>query len=103
MSYFLRQIGDCIWIIGHMPVGEGQPPFLSAFHGRFGTDFRIVGSFSDTTGVLVPGYDMGVLAFRITFEGDEVILVEDRTDSGPPGCTGGPGACPAVRELRRAH
>jgi hypothetical protein len=103
MQYFLRQTGDCIWIVGYMPFDGGQAtPFLTAFHGRLTTDFRIVGTFSDLDGVLVPGYDTGPFAYRVTFEGDAVVLVEDRTSSGPPGCRGGaPGGCPPPRQLRR--
>lgn len=103
MTAFLRQVGDCIWIIGYAPM-EGTPdvPLLNAFHGRLRTDFRIVGTFSNNTGSLVPGYDDGVLAYRITFEADEIVLVEDRSSSGPPGCSGGAGTCPPLLELRRA-
>lgn len=100
-SYFLRQIGDCVWIIGHVPLEPDEPPFLSAFHGRLEPDFRIRGTFSDTTGSLIPGYDYGSFVYRIEFSGNEAILVEDREETGPPGCSGGSGPCPEPRELRR--
>lgn len=102
MKYYLRESGDCIWIIGYLPPGPGQAaPLLTAFHGRLTTDFRIVGTFSDLTGVLVRGYDKGPFAYRVTFDGDAVVLVEDRAAGGPPACSGGAGNCPPPRELRR--
>jgi hypothetical protein len=101
MQFFLRQIGDCVWIIGFIALEPDEPPFLTAFHGRLEPNFRITGTFSDTTGVLVPGYDNGRFVFRIEFSGNEAILVEDRAETGPPGCSGGPGSCPEPRELRR--
>ena len=100
---FLRQNGDCIWIVGYVPLGDDQPPFLTVFHGRLGTDLRVVGTFSDITGELVPGYNHGDAAFRVTFEADDVLLVADRTSTGPPGCFGGEGPCPEPLELRRAN
>jgi hypothetical protein len=101
VPFYLRQIGDCIWIIGFIALEPDEPPFLTAFHGRLENDFRITGTFSDTTGVLVPGYDNGPLAYRIEFSGSDVLLIEDRSDTGPPGCSGGTGPCPEPRELRR--
>lgn len=100
---FLRQYGDCIWIIGYVPLGDDEPPFLTAFHGRLGTDLRVVGTFSDITGELAPGYNHGDAVFRVTFDGADVLLVADRTDTGPPGCFGGDGPCPAPIELRRVN
>ncbi len=100
---FLRQNGDCIWIVGYVPLGDDEPPFLTVFHGRLGTDLRVVGTFSDITGELVPGYNHGDAVFRVTFEGEDVVLVADRTGTGPPGCFGGEGPCPAPIELRRAN
>ena len=90
LTAFLRQIGECIWIIGYAPM-EDRPdvPLLNAFHGRLGTDFLIVGTFSNNTGSLVPGYDDGELTYRVTFEGEEIVLIEDRSAGGPPGCSGG--------------
>ncbi len=99
---YLRQIGDCVWIVGYVPM-DGEAPFLTAFHGRLGSDLRIVGTFADLTGELVPGHNHGDAVFRITFEGDDVVLVEDRSATGPPGCFGGDGPCPEPTELRRAE
>lgn len=100
-NVYLRQVGDCIWMVGLVPF-EGEAPFLTAFHGRLGSDLRIVGTFADLTGELVPGHNYGDAVFRITFEGEDVVLVEDRTSTGPPGCFGGDGPCPEPTELRRA-
>jgi hypothetical protein len=98
---FLRQNGDCIWIVGYVPLGDDEPPFLTVFHGRLATDLRVVGTFSDITGELVPGYNHGDSVFRVTFEGEDVVLVADRTSTGPPGCFGGDGPCPEPLEFRR--
>jgi hypothetical protein len=100
-NVFIRQLGDCIWIVGYVPF-EDEVPFLTTFHGRLGTDLRIVGTFADITGELVPGHNQGDAVYRVTFDGQEVVLVEDRTTTGPPGCFGGDGPCPAPLELRRA-
>jgi hypothetical protein len=101
VPFYLRQIGDCVWIIGFIALEPDEPPFLTAFHGRLEPDFRITGTFSDSTGVLVPGYDNGQFVYRIEFSGGDPILIEDRSATGPPGCSGGPGSCPEPRELRR--
>jgi hypothetical protein len=98
---FLRQNGDCIWIVGYVPLGDDEPPFLTVFHGRIGTDLRVVGTFSDITGELVPGYNHGDAAFLVAFEGEDIVLVADRTETGPPGCFGGDGPCPEPLKLRR--
>ncbi len=103
MVSYLRQIGDCVWIVGHVAIGDGEPPFLSTFHGRLGSDFLIVGTFADMTGQLIPGYDHGDAVLRVTFEGEDMVLVEDRTNTGPPGCFGGDGPCPEPLELRRTE
>lgn len=98
---YLRQVGDCIWIVGYVPLGDDEPPFLTVFHGRLGSDFRIVGTFADINGSLIPGYDTGDAVFRVDFEDGEMVLVADRTSTGPPGCFGGEGPCPSPMELRR--
>jgi hypothetical protein len=99
---YVRQIGDCIWIVGYVPLGEDEPPFLSVFHGQLGSDFRIVGTFADINGANIPGHDTGDAVFRVDFEDGELVLVADRTSTGPPGCFGGEGPCPSPIELRRA-
>ncbi len=92
---FLRQNGDCIWIVGYVPLGDDEPPFLTVFHGRLGTDLRVVGTFSDITGELVPGYNHGDSVFRVTFEGEDVVLVADRTARGRPAASAGRGHVPS--------
>jgi hypothetical protein len=98
----IRQLGDCVWIVGYVLFAEGAP-FLTTFHGRLETDLRIIGTFADMNGELVPGHNHGDAVYRITFDGQDVVLVEDRTNTGPPGCFGGDGPCPAPLELRRAE
>jgi hypothetical protein len=103
-TYYLRQVGECVWMATYVPVEEtgGPDPFLSVFLGRLTTDLLIVGEFADLTGVLVPGWDVGSLTYRISPEGDAIVLVEDRSDgSGPPGCISGDGLCPPPRRLER--
>jgi ABC-type glycerol-3-phosphate transport system substrate-binding protein len=99
---FLRQTGDCVWIVDIFQVvdpdtGELLPDlFGGEFHGRLGADFLIRGEFAD----VFPDYDYpgdqwtyGPFTYRIVFNGNEVELVEERTQD-PPGCGTGPGSCP---------
>lgn len=100
LTWALRQVGDCIWLVGYAEVDTDL--FITSFFGHLGADFRIVGEFADLRGFLIQGYDHGQMVYEVTFEDSVVVLAEDRTDGGPPGCSGGDGACPEIRILRPA-
>ena len=103
-TYYLRQVGECVWMAEYVAAETtgGSDPFISVFRGRWTESQLIVGEFADLTGVQVPGWEAGNVTYRISFDGDEIVLVEDRSDgSGPPGCTGGAGLCPPPRRLER--
>lgn len=100
---YLRQTGDCVWLVDtvqpiNIDTGElSADIFGGEFHGRLGADFLIRGEFAD----VFPDYDYpgdawtyGPLVYRIVFIGDDVELLEERTQD-PPGCGTGPGSCPS--------
>lgn len=100
---FLRQTGDCVWIVDTVQIvdedsGELLPDlFGGEFHGRLGSDFLIRGEFADVMGDGdYPGdpWTYGPFTYRIVFNGDAVELIEERTQA-PPGCGMSPGSCPS--------
>jgi len=100
MTYYLRQVGDCVWMSGYLPQDDAITPFVTMFVGRLGSDFRIVGEFTDLTGEAVVGWSHGSLAWQIEFTDAGVVLVEDRSAEQPPGCTDSSlGSCPDPRTL----
>jgi hypothetical protein len=104
MTYYLRQVGDCVWLSGFVPVEDtgGPDPFISAFQGRLTPDLLITGEFADLTGVLVPTWEYGPLIYRVSVEDGTVVLLEERTpDTAPPGCAAGDAPCPAPRRLEQ--
>jgi hypothetical protein len=103
LTYYLRQVGDCVWITGYLGAEQvgARDPILTSFAGRLDPSFVITGEFADLTGVLIRGFDRGPWVYRLAFEDGRLALIEDRTTAGPPGCEGGDGACPEPRTLRR--
>jgi hypothetical protein len=100
VTYYLRQVGECVWMTGLDETDDPDLPFVTQFVGRLGPDFRIVGEFADLTGELIIGWDHGSIAWQITFEDDAIVLIEDRSAEQPPGCIdSSAGACPDPRRL----
>lgn len=106
VNAFLRQAGDCVWIVSTVAFPEDPSDVLGMweFHGRLGSDFRIRGEFSEVQGSY-PGdpWSYGPFTFRIEVVDGELALVEDREPGEPaPGCSGLPGSCPDPVRLVRA-
>ena len=102
-----RQAGECFWLVFTGTTGDAPAEIGWAFefHGRIGTDFRIVGEFSEVYGSY-PGdpWTYGPMTFQIEFPESGIELVEERAPGElPPGCGTGPGTCPApIRFVRPA-
>lgn len=100
ITYVLHQVGDCIWMMGYATTEDPNATFATEFVGRLGSDFRIVGEFSDLNGQAVVGWDHGSVAYQIEFTDTGIVLVEDRSAEQPPGCTDSSlGSCPDPRTL----
>jgi hypothetical protein len=92
-TYYLQQIGHCLWWAGGFPLTREDPTFgptgnwINVFRGAIGSDFTVAGDWTDVHRdcVLVTVFEChggpsrpgtgGAITLRIEFEGDAVRLV----------------------------